>query len=138
MSGKTWIDQIFQEAKNDPTLQNTLNIDELLNAANDGVESENFQYIYDTISEQGIPPDIVLDYCNRLFGYSLIEEIHELKIGKYIRWLHRADPDTRLFIGGILNDIVFDDNGITLKLFQLHNRYVIRFKFDKNLVFQKG
>lgn len=68
--------------------------------------------------------------------YRYIDEINELHIGTFIRWI-KFKSETEIYItnGGLLIDIIFEDN-IQLLLKNNTNRF-FRVNFNENLIFQK-
>ena len=61
--------------------------------------------------ELTINDELAFDYCQRLIDYKYVDELHELTIGKYIRWIrkpteyHNVTPT--ISPGGIINEIIF-------------------------------
>lgn len=73
---------------------------------------------------------------NCLTEYRLVDEIHELQKGKYIRWI-RIQPETSsLTNGGIVMDIKFMQTGIHILCKTNQNR-ILQYKFDDCITFQK-
>jgi hypothetical protein len=142
------IKTMMEDALQDASLKNTLDLDNIL--LNDGNEVY-FQITYDIlIKELLIPQEAAFDYCQRLVDYKYIDELHELTIGKFIRWIRKpmlssytkyCKPTYEILpnisVGGIINEIVFEDSAVFLRVFQLHNRFTIKIKYDNFLIFQK-
>lgn len=74
--------------------------------------------------------------CKKLSLYRFVDEICDLHVGKYVRWLRKTD--TVLKVGGIVVDIKFLDGGTHVVVY---NKYLsknpIQYKFDDVLTFQK-
>ena len=130
---------LFEQAKNDPELRSTINIDELLEHA----ENVDHDYIGNhslkTISEEvvqvlkskNITIENLYKYCNSLINYRLIDEVHHIHKGKHIRWLR----NNNLTNGGIVVDIKFTDLGTQI-LCKTKNKF-FQYKFDDCITFQK-
>ena len=143
------INKIWSEARQDPTLQSTLNIEEILKShtqlSNEptmtlkDIAQQNFQAL------QTLQLDSVTlhDYCQRLLEYRLIDSVHELSCGRYIRWIRCSGSElsdnvsNELSSGGILSDIKFLDNGIHLSALAPGTRFPRKIKYDNYLIFQK-
>ena len=135
------LQSVFENAKKDPSLLSTLDIDKLLetveNNKNDYLERKTTQSItneiFDIANELDISEEETQKICSKLIGYRYVEEIHELHKGKHIRWIRTNS--NKLTNGGILVDIKFLDNG-THVLCMNGNRF-IQYKFDECYTFQK-
>lgn len=137
------INEIFENARRDPTLFSTMDIEELLNS----IESEKNDYlenktmsditneIFDNIYELDISVEDAKTLCNRLIGYRYIDEVRDLHKGKHIRWI-RINKESSLTNGGILVNIKFLDNGVHIVCKNSLNRF-IQYKFDDSITFQK-
>ena len=73
-------------------------------------------------------------YCDKLIGYRLVDELHELHKGKHVRWI-RID-NAKLTNGGIVVDIKFMDKGIQVLCRNSTNKF-IQYKYDECITFQK-
>ena len=72
----------------------------------------------------------------KLKEYRYIDEIHELHIGAFIRWIKfEIDNNVSITNGGLLTDVLFEDN-IQLLLKNNKNRF-FRVNFNDNFIFQK-
>lgn len=69
----------------------------------------------------------------KLNNYILIDEIYQLKLGKYIRWISQ---NGKLTNGAILIDIKFTDNGTHI-LCKAQRGNIIELLFDNCVIFQK-
>jgi hypothetical protein len=138
------IQELFENARRDPELFSTINIEKLL----ESIESEKNDYldgktmkdvtkeIYDIIQGFSIDDDIKKGFCNKLIGYRHVDELHELHKGKHVRWIRNTISDPKLTNGGIVTDIKFLDNG-THVLCMNSLRKFIQYKFDDCFTFQK-
>lgn len=136
------INKIMKDALNDPSLLNTLDINKLLNT----LENEKHDYLNNKtletfinennhlIQKLDISPTNKINYCNKLIGYRLVDQINELHKGKHIRWYR--ENTKQLTNGGILMDIKFLDNGIHILCMNTMRKF-IQYKFDDCITFQK-
>ena len=114
------IQEIFENAKKDPSLFSSIDIDDLL----DKIENETNQYLENkTLSDiskivfemlmdycdgtTNFTEDMVYQYCNKLSGYRYVERICDLRQGIYIRWIKHGD--TKLANGGIVVNVKIGD-----------------------------
>ena len=71
-----------------------------------------------------------------LVGYRFVDEIHELVMGRYVRWARRCPGAARLVAGGVVVDVRFGGAGITVSVRGARGR-VFRYRFDECATFQK-
>ena len=133
------MDTIIENERNNPELQNTLDLDAILESA----ENVDHQYIgdhsltsitrevFDILCEQDISKEIVYKYGNSLINYRLVEQVYHVHKGKYIRWIR----NNKLTNGGIVVDVKFLENGTHI-LCKNKQRF-IQYKFDDCITFQK-
>ena len=129
--------EILKDAYNDPNLQSTININELLEHA----ENVDNDYLGDhsltTINKEIIQVlknknvENIHKYCKTLFNYRLIDDVYHIHKGKHVRWIRNKN----LTNGGIVVDIKFTDNGTQI-LCKTKNRF-LQYKFDECISFQK-
>jgi len=134
--------EIYAEALLDSSLQNTLNIYEILqndhhHSASTLTTAKIAQDIIRSLKSINLPQDQIEDYCMRLLDYQYMDEIHELTLGKYIRWLRRSDKIPKLSIGGVITDIIIEDSGVYVKIKIINVQYSCKLKYDDFLIFQK-
>lgn len=140
MAEKIDINELFENAMKDPTLFSTMDVEKLLesieNDKNDYLQNKSMkiitQEIYETIQNLQLPQQTKLEYCQKLIGYRLVDDIHELHVGKHVRWIR----EQVLTNGGIVTTIKFLDNG-TQVLCKSNGLRFIQFKFDECIIFQK-
>jgi hypothetical protein len=138
------INEIFENARKDPTLFSTMDIEELLNSIenekNDYLDNKTMEDITREIFESIIELDIYLEeakkLCNQLIGYRYVDEIRYLHKGKHIRWIRQNNKIPSLTNGGIVVNIKFLDNGIHIVCKNSQNRF-IQYKFDDCITFQR-
>jgi len=142
MTEKININQLFEKAMKDPELFSTLDIHHLLqsieNDKNDYLEKKTMEQItheiYESVAQLTIPDNTKVEYCKKLAGYRLVDNIHELHIGKHVRWIRESSQS--LTNGCIITNIKFLDNGTQVLGKNNQNRF-IQFKFDECIIFQK-
>jgi hypothetical protein len=138
--------ELFDNASNDPTLLSNVNVNELLNSLenknNDYLENKTFTDIhnekFNALTELDLPDETIRKYCDKLAEFRLVEEIYELHKGKYVRWINKVkDTNYKLYGGGFVLDVKFNDNGLYILCMNNAPRKIIQFKFDDCLTFQK-
>ena len=136
------VNEIFENALKDPSLLSDIDIDELLNSLenskNDYLENKTIESvnkeIFDIVTGLEIPLNSKQNYCDKLIGYRVVDELHELHKGKHVRWI-RYD-NKKLTNGGIVVDIDILKNGIHIRVKNNRNR-IFQIKFDEVTIFQK-
>lgn len=145
------MNQLIQDARNDESLQNTLDIAQLLRRgdhANTDAEGETFQdiarQILRVLTNLHLSPDLLQTYTQRLREYRYVSQVDTLLCGRFIRWIRRPSPkeeDTstmpKLDNGGMLSDVKFLENGVHLSALSPGTRYPRRIKYDNYLIFQR-
>jgi hypothetical protein len=89
------------------------------------------------LKELQLDSKVTLDYLKKLKGYKYVDELPDLKYGRFIRWIPITDPEyLPLHYCGIICDIKIADDGVFIvcKNF-MHRHYT--FKMDECLIFQK-
>lgn len=137
------IQDIIEAQKNNPELQNTINIQELLQTnesvsymQNKSLESfaeEIFELLKEEYGEQY--PEFVKNALYKLNDYRFVENICDLHKGKHIRWI-RMHKYPSLTNGGLVMDIKFTQTGIQILAKSKTNRFM-QVKYDDCLFFQK-
>jgi len=140
------IQEIFENAKKDPSLFSSIDIDELL----DKIENETNEYlenktlsdiskiIFETLVEYScqnpkLSQEMIQQYCNKLSGYRCVERICDLRQGIYIRWMKHGE--TKLANGGIVVNVkIGDEVQIVCKT---HIGSFLSIKFNDCILFQK-
>jgi hypothetical protein len=134
---KEILEEIFEKISRDPSLFSTIDIPELLTRTTSlgYLENKNTEFIHNEIvnvmGEYGWPKEL----STKLMGYRLIDEIHEIHKGKYIRWI-RKNGEGILTNGGIVVNIKFHDKGVYILCLN-NKKKVIQFLFDDCIIFQK-
>ena len=136
------IRDIWKQTRADPTLQNTIQLSEILHSSEN--ESSDFvlhktiidieRDIYDAISF--LSRDAIRDTCLKLRGYRLVDEIYQIHKGKHTRWIRTDQPPYALANGGIVTDVKFTDKGVVIQ-FKMYGGRFMNQPFDKCIFFQK-
>ena len=148
------ISEIFENAKRDPELFANIDIDQLLNA----IQDESIDYLEDktlksinndifkSLYEIGYRGEQLKEYCEKLIGYRLVNEVFELHKGKLVKTIRIFDDEynpliPKLRMHGKVSNIKFLDNGthVVCMMFingRFSNSYA-QYKFDQYLTFQK-
>jgi hypothetical protein len=139
------IEQLFTEAKNDPELFSTIDVNELLNAlhkdSTDYLENKTLQTIsdeiYNVINGLGLTPEKTRDWCHKLIGYRLVNEVYELHKGKTAKTIRLyEDGPPKLIHNGIVLNIVFLDNGTHVRC-RNPQFTIMQYKFNERITFQQ-
>ena len=136
------VNEIFENALKDPSLLSDIDIDELLNSLenskNDYLENKTLESvnreIFNIVTGLDIPLNIKQNYCDKLIGYRVVDELHELHKGKHVRWIRHDNK--KLTNGGIVVDIKFLNTGIQVLCKNSMNKF-IQYKYDDCITFQK-
>jgi hypothetical protein len=95
------------------------------------------QMKFDILKELQLPKDDLITYMNKLKEYIYIDEMNDLRIGGFIRWIPLKDPDEiYLTSGAILSEINVTDNGVLLNCKNFAKKHY-QIKLDECLIFQK-
>ena len=72
--------------------------------------------------------------AEKLKEYRYVDELHELKLGGYVRWVNATDT-SKLMNGGFVVRVDIEDDGILILCKNRH--HIFQFWFDDCFVFQK-
>ena len=136
------IESIFESVRNDSSLLNTIDIEQLLdtleNEKSESIENKTLddilQEIVDVLKENKFKNAEIKDFCQRLAGYRYIENLFDIQKGRFIRWIKEGGGT--LTNGGIVVDIKFLDRGVHILCKNAFNKF-FQIKFDGNIIFQK-
>jgi uncharacterized protein YqfB (UPF0267 family) len=91
----------------------------------------------DILKELHLHKEEINTYMNKLKEYIYIDEMNELRIGGFVRWISIKDPnEIYLTSGAILSEINVTDNGVLLNCKNFAKKHY-QIKLDECLVFQK-
>lgn len=112
----------------------------LTNETNENITNLTFKEIdekkREIIGELELSKTISKDLLKKLEDYRYIDEMPDLQIGRYIRWINLTNPDKiKLTNGGILCEIKIED-AVILVLKNSMNRF-FQINMNENLVFQR-
>ena len=139
------IRRIFKQARNDPELQNTLDIDALLSGTAEKTQKKIDQIVatefpkYDPQECPRFLRDLgIAKHIAKLQEYCPIEELHELRNGQYVKWIPKDDLNV-LKPGGTYIGVKFCNTGtlLVIRTFFGKNVRIFHLKFDNYYIFQK-
>ena len=164
MINEAEIHNIYENAKKDPSLFSTLDIDKILssveNEKNDYLENKTTttvaQEIYEKLSELPLSSESIEFLCKKLIGYRYVDEIHELHKGKVVSWIRIRKTATqeqlessgeierepysiqpKLTGTGIVVNIKFSEKGTNVVISNPPNQRFTQYRFDDCYTFQK-
>ncbi len=117
----------------DKALDNDQN-DSILSLTNKKITEMNLRII----KELGFKKEDTLLYVKKLKGYRYIDEIKDIRVGGFLKWIpiNENNEYLPLHSGGIICDIKLTDNGTFIACKNFAGRFY-QFKFDDALIFQK-
>lgn len=116
--------------KLDKALDNPLN-DDLENLNYDKIQEMNIKII----NELHLPKKEAIGIAMELKDYIFIDEISDIKDGRFVKWI-KLDDSSKLNQGGIICGYEVGKEGVYLKCKNFKNRF-FSLSLEKNLVFQK-
>lgn len=133
---------IFENAKHDPTLFSTIDIDALLEKAENKSYLENktvadiTKDVFECLDELGLTEDILNNCLKRLEEYRYVERVCDLVNGRLTCWIKRGQKPAVIKNGGILMNVNIEKNGVYI-LCRNFGSHFSKAKFDDCLIFQK-
>ncbi len=89
------------------------------------------------LSDIGITDDLKNEFISKLQNYIYIDEIPDIKIGGFIRWISLNNPDRIILtIGGNICDINISEKGTSIVVKNFFGNYM-QVNLDKALIFRK-
>lgn len=137
------IQTLLEQARADPELRNTLNVDALLETAEApylaGQTLESIaRGVVDALeSIPGITPNVMNTLCDKLLEYRHVDEVYQLHRGKHIRWIRPSNHTISLANGAVVMDTKFLDNGVHIMCRAPRTGRFFQLKWDECVVFQK-
>lgn len=134
------LNEIIEEAKNDPSVFSNIEIDELMKIVEEEKEHHLENLTIKKINQK------IKNICLKKYNneeayeklrdeYKYIDELHEFQLGRYIRWIR---DDGKLTVGGkIVRVGIGNEHVICTCLSQIKKGVIFNFYFNKNHVFQK-
>ena len=90
----------------------------------------------DMLQRIGLDRDMLKKYNKSLKNYRYIDEIPDIKFGRYVRWIPLKDPrKIKLTNGGFICDVKINDDVSIVCRNRFNN--IFEFKMAECLVFQK-
>ena len=139
------IRKIYREAQEDETLLSKIDAKQLLmayeNQKNDYLDGKTNIDIATEIAEsfdllENVSKKEKRIMAESLAGYRYVDEIDQLHLGKYVRWIQKYAEQVKLANGGILLSIEAGNEGMYMKV-KLNNFKLINVSFDMCLIYQK-
>jgi hypothetical protein len=137
------IETIFAGALKDPELFSTINIEDLL----DSIDNEKSEYlenktlksvthdVFVAVNRLNISTEKKEEFCRKLTGYLHVDEIRDIRKGRYIRWVREDSHDT-LARGSTVVNVKFVNDGTNIVCKNNYQTF-IQIKFDQSVIFQK-
>ena len=132
------IEDAFREAREDPSLLSTIDIEAVLKKTDDVhyIEGKTVadlsKEVFDVINPLEISEDNKHDICQRLIGYRWVDRLCDLRSGRLVRWVKKG----RLTNGGLLMNVKIENTGVILLCKNNVGRF-FSIKWDESVVFQK-
>jgi len=122
-------------------MNNDFLLKSLDNENNNSIANLNTQKIKsiknDSLQQLHLPRETLKNYHIKLKDYRYVDDLTDIKDGRYIRWINLSDPSKIcLTSGGIIIDIKICEGGIHLVCKNFRNRK-FQIKIDECLIFQK-
>tara|TARA_B110000008_G_C16971686_1_gene564192 strand:+ start:441 stop:860 length:420 start_codon:yes stop_codon:yes gene_type:complete len=122
----------------------SLDIDEILHALENDKNEDMLDMDYETFHKMKndalqrllLPRDTLKKYIKSLKYYRYIDELPELHMGSYIRWVNLINPENiKLTNGGVVCGIKVDDEIIILCRNKMNRMFQLN--FSSCIIFQK-
>jgi len=122
----------------------SLDIDEILHALENDKNEDMLDMDYETFHKMKndalqrllLPRDTLKKYIKSLKYYRYIDELPELHMGSYIRWVNLINPENiKLTNGGVVCGIKINDDVIILCRNKLNHMFQLN--FSSCIIFQK-
>jgi len=132
------IEEVFREAREDPTLLSTIDIEAVLKKTDDihYIEGKTVadisKEIFEAVDALDIPEEKKQEICKRLIGYRWVDRLCDLRSGRLVRWI-KKDCLTN---GGLLMNVKIENTGVILLCKNNVGRF-FSIKWDDTIVFQK-
>lgn len=139
------IKKIYREAKEDKSLLTQIDTKQLLmayeNRKNDYLDGKTnldiaTEIVHSFEELENVSKKEKRTMAESLAGYRYVDEIDQLHLGKYMRWIQKYDETPKITNGGILLKIEYGNNGIYMKI-RLNNYLLINVSFETSLIYQK-
>ena len=92
---------------------------------------------HEILSELDLSSELFIDYMTKLRDYRYVDEMNDLRIGTFIRWIPITDPNNvYLTMGGIVCNLKITETGMNVTCKNFAHKF-FQFKMDECLIFQK-
>jgi hypothetical protein len=92
---------------------------------------------HNILSDIGIPDEIKNEFISKLQNYIYMDEIPDIKVGSFIRWIPLSNPDKIILTrGGNICDINITDKGTSIVVKNYFGKGM-QVSMDKALIFRK-
>ena len=128
----------YNDARADPTLLSTLDIEKVLKETEDvhyieGKTTKDIsKEIFEAVDASDIDENKKREICGRLSGYRWVDRICDLRNGRLVRWIKNG----KLTNGGLLMNVKIE-NTCTLLLCKNNVGRFFTVHWDNSIVFQK-
>jgi hypothetical protein len=111
------------------------------NESNENIMNLTTRKIMETkisiLNELQLGREKTLALLRQLKNYRYVDDLSDLKIGNYVKWIPIIDPNNiPLNYNGLICNIKITDNGVMVSCKNFMNRHYT-FKMDECLIFQK-
>jgi hypothetical protein len=123
-----------------------MDIDSILNSLNDNnTDISDLTYNKIKRNNSNILKELSLDnetleqYIEKLMKYRYVDEINNLKIGSYIRWININETNPKylkLHNGGRICNIFFTNNDTCIRVY-LYSKFITSIRLNDVIIFQK-
>jgi len=80
---------------------------------------------------------VKMDYMKKLKEYKYVDEMNDVRIGNFIRWIPIKEPENvYLSPGGIVCDLKITDSGLSILCKNFAGKH-FQFKMEECIIFQK-
>jgi hypothetical protein len=132
------IESAIREAREDPTLLSTIDIESVLKKTDDVhyIEGKTVadlsKEIFEAVNALEISEENKRDICQRLIGYRWVDRLCDLRSGRLVRWVKKD----QLTNGGLLMNVKIENTGVILLCKNNVGRF-FSIKWDDSVIFQK-
>jgi hypothetical protein len=90
------------------------------------------------LSELNLNKNEQQDILNKLLNYRLVDEIKDIEVGNYIRWISIKEDveEIKLTTGGHIITLEIENDGLHIKCKNRFNN-IFEIRLDENIIFQK-
>lgn len=113
----------------------------LENSENEHIFSKTSKELHEikvrSLLELELPENVTIDLLTQLKEYIHVDEIPDIKMGSFIKWIPLSNPDKiKLTNGAIVCDIIISENGTLIKCKNFRNTFIM-VNLEKSLIYRK-